>query len=75
MRGNKIGYLCQFSIAPWQYDEEVVRISRKMTRLHEEHADLFISLAKHCVNTGEPIIRPLWYVYEYGNIGVLYYWK
>ncbi len=50
----------QFSIAPWQYDDEVVRISRRMTQLHESHGDLFIQLARESTRTGAPIIRPLW---------------
>ena len=26
----------QFSIVPWQYDEEVVNIAREYVRIHEE---------------------------------------
>ena len=42
----------QYSIAPWQYDEEVVRISKKMTKLHEDHADLLIELARESTRSG-----------------------
>lgn len=52
----------QFSISPWQYDDEVVNIARNMVKLHEEYANTMISLAKNCTETGEPIIRPLWWV-------------
>ena len=37
-------------------------IFRKFIALHTEHAPTIISLAKQRVQTGSPIIRPLWYV-------------
>ncbi|VDI22641.1 Hypothetical predicted protein [Mytilus galloprovincialis] len=52
----------QFSIVPWQYDDEVVNISRKFVQLHEEYSDLIIKLAEESVRTGAPIIRPLWWI-------------
>ena len=53
----------QFSLCPWQYeDPEVLKISKEMTELHEKYADTFIALAKESVETGAPIIRPLWWV-------------
>lgn len=52
----------QFSIPPWAYDDEVVQISRDMVKLHRDNAHLFISLAENAVRTGEPIIRPLWWL-------------
>ncbi len=55
----------QFSITPWQYDQDVIDISHKMTQLHEEYADLMIELAHNCVKTGEPIVRPVWWIAPY----------
>ncbi|KAK7494184.1 hypothetical protein BaRGS_00014657 [Batillaria attramentaria] len=52
----------QFSIAPWLYDEEVTNITRRYTQLHEKYAPTIISLARESVTTGNPIIRPLWWV-------------
>ena len=52
----------QFSIPPWVYESEVVNITRKFTHLHEKYADLFIELALESVETGYPIIRPLWWI-------------
>ena len=52
----------QFSIVPWQYDEEVVNISRKFVKLHEDYSGLIIELAQESVRTGAPIIRPLWWI-------------
>ena len=52
----------QISIPPWHYDEEVVRISKKMLQLHERYASLIIQLAKESAINGYPIVRPLWWV-------------
>lgn len=52
----------QFSIVPWQYDEEVINISIKFTKMHEKYSDLIIELAQESVRTGAPIIRPIWWV-------------
>lgn len=52
----------QFSIPPWLYDEEVVAITQKYVRLHEQYAPTIIALAQEAVATGRPIVRPLWWV-------------
>jgi alpha-glucosidase (family GH31 glycosyl hydrolase) len=52
----------QFSIVPWQYDEEVINITQKFVKLHEEYSNLIIDLANEAVQTGAPIIRPLWWI-------------
>jgi len=52
----------QFSIVPWQYDGEVINITQKFVKLHEEYSDLIIDLANEAVQTGAPIIRPLWWI-------------
>ncbi|XP_071965227.1 myogenesis-regulating glycosidase-like [Antedon mediterranea] len=53
----------QFSIAPWQYDDEVVNISKKMVDIHKDVvAPLVLQLAKDSVMKGYPIIRPLWWI-------------
>nr|QHC34069.1 target of brain insulin-like 1 alpha glucosidase [Platynereis dumerilii] len=52
----------QFSIAPWQYDEEVVDIARNLVKIHEEFADTLIELAHESCETGAPIIRPMWWL-------------
>ena len=51
----------QFSIAPWQYDEEAVAACRKALDLRASYLPLMEALAHHAVATGEPIVRPLWY--------------
>lgn len=53
----------QFSIPPWAYDEEVVEIARKFTALHETLvAPRVLELAGEVLDTGDPIIRPLWWI-------------
>ncbi|XP_051924782.1 myogenesis-regulating glycosidase-like isoform X1 [Hippocampus zosterae] len=53
----------QFSIPPWFYDDEVVDIARKFTKLHETLvAPRVLELAHEVLSTGDPIIRPLWWI-------------
>ena len=52
----------QFSVVPWHYDDEVVDITRTMVALHEEYADLILRLSREAVETGAPIVRPLWWI-------------
>lgn len=53
----------QFSIPPWEYDKEVVEIALKFTLLHETLvAPRVLELAGEVLDTGDPIIRPLWWI-------------
>ncbi|XP_042311260.1 myogenesis-regulating glycosidase [Sceloporus undulatus] len=53
----------QFSIPPWLYDREVIDIALKFTRLHESLvAPLLLELAGEITDTGDPIIRPIWWI-------------
>lgn len=53
----------QFSVPPWEYDSEVVEIARKYTALHESIvAPRVLELAGEVLDTGDPIIRPLWWI-------------
>ncbi|XP_063051208.1 myogenesis-regulating glycosidase isoform X2 [Engraulis encrasicolus] len=53
----------QFSIPPWAYDDGVVEIARKFTALHETLvAPRVLELAGEVLDTGDPIIRPLWWI-------------
>ena len=53
----------QFSIPPWHYKEPLVtQICRDMVNLHESVVFPYLKLfAQKSVETGEPIIRPLWW--------------
>ncbi|XP_020795944.1 myogenesis-regulating glycosidase [Boleophthalmus pectinirostris] len=53
----------QFSIPPWEYGADVVEIARKYTELHQSIvAPRVLELASEVVDTGDPIIRPLWWI-------------
>ncbi|XP_045163189.2 myogenesis-regulating glycosidase-like [Mercenaria mercenaria] len=57
----------QLSVVPWDErfnssDIDVVQIARKFTGLHTNISDIFIKFANLSVLTGEPIIRPLWWI-------------
>lgn len=63
MEANALLPSLQFSISPWQYDNpEVNTIAKKMIALHEEYTPLILELANNAVLTGEPIVRPLWWL-------------
>ncbi|KFP22942.1 putative family 31 glucosidase KIAA1161, partial [Egretta garzetta] len=58
----------QFSIPPWLYDKEVVEIAQKFTELHESLvAPLLLELAGEVTDTGDPIIRPIWWISPRGG--------
>jgi alpha-glucosidase (family GH31 glycosyl hydrolase) len=53
----------QFSIPPWHYkDSNVTKICQSLVVLHEQVVFPFLKLyAGKSTETGEPIIRPLWW--------------
>ena len=52
----------QYSIAPFDFDEEAVRIALKFQELHNQFVPLFVELAEQAKQTGHPIIRPMWWI-------------
>ncbi|XP_019631326.1 PREDICTED: uncharacterized family 31 glucosidase KIAA1161-like [Branchiostoma belcheri] len=53
----------QFSIVPWQYDQEVVDLTLRYIELHETTVTpLILRYADEAIATGDPIIRPLWWI-------------
>jgi alpha-glucosidase (family GH31 glycosyl hydrolase) len=53
--------LLQFSVGPWHFDEETVRLSREASELHLKFAPYIVELAQAAPKTGQPILRPIWY--------------
>jgi myogenesis-regulating glycosidase len=51
----------QFSLVPWAYDQETINICRKYAELHVALADERVGLAHRVVETGDPIIAPLFW--------------
>jgi len=62
LEANALMPAIQLSIPPWQYDDEVVEIARRMLQIREQYADLIVCLAHESKRTGSPIIRPLWWL-------------
>ncbi|BFZ23082.1 hypothetical protein BsWGS_26121 [Bradybaena similaris] len=52
----------QFSVAPWIYDDEVVAIAKKFINIREQYIPMILELAEESVKTGNPLIRPLWWI-------------
>lgn len=59
---NALMPVMQFSIMPWQFGEECAAICKQYTELHLEFAPLFEELAQKTTKTGEPIIRPVFFL-------------
>jgi alpha-glucosidase (family GH31 glycosyl hydrolase) len=53
--------LLQFSVGPWHFDDETVRLSREASELHLKFAPYIVELAQAAPKTGQPILRPIWY--------------
>ncbi len=51
----------QFSLAPWDYGEESDSLCKRYADLHTEFAPTILRIAKEATQTGEPIIRPLFW--------------
>ncbi len=53
----------QFSIAPWQYDQQTTQIALKYVQLHQHYvAPKIVELAEESTKSGDPIIRPVWWI-------------
>ena len=48
---------------PWSYDDETVRIYKRLSRLHLRARALILRLWRRAHRTGIPITRPLWLAY------------
>ncbi len=58
--------MMQFSVAPWRVlDKEHLDICIEMAHLHRKFGSKILALAKKSALTGEPIIRPLNYVFPH----------
>ena len=56
----------QFSIAPWQYDEEVVEIARKAVEIHHTVVTpIVLEAAKKAVTHGKSHLTLLIYTYTF----------
>jgi alpha-glucosidase len=69
IRSAQVHALCpmmQFSISPWRLmkdDPDGQRIIRNIVELRQRFAPKFVELARRAGETGEPMMRPMEYVY------------
>ncbi|MFN2281287.1 MAG: glycoside hydrolase family 31 protein [Anaerolineales bacterium] len=61
-QANVFLQVMQFSLAPWDFGEETNRICRQFAELHLEFVPLLEKFARLAVETGEPIIRPVFWM-------------
>lgn len=55
-----------FSVGPWEYDDEVVKIANDMLSLRETKLETDIKrAAKAALVDGSPMIRPVWWIAPY----------
>ncbi|MBX3065782.1 MAG: glycoside hydrolase [Anaerolineae bacterium] len=52
----------QFSLAPWDYDQETVDICRRYAQLHVDLTEDRLRAARQAVEKGAPVVRPILWV-------------
>lgn len=52
----------QFSHAPWDFDTDAINIAHNMMKIREAIFPTLLEGVSNAVKTGEPIIRPLWWI-------------
>lgn len=62
MQANVFLPTLQFSISPWQFDDETTALALKLTKLHEDYADKIIERFNLAVSRGDPVNPPIWWV-------------
>jgi len=62
MQANAFMPAVQFSLAPWRYDAETVRIVKSILSLRERYQDELLAAARQATVDGTPINRPIWWV-------------
>ncbi len=61
-QANTFLQVMQFSLAPWDFGEETTRICRQYADLHLKFAPVLQKYARQVADTGEPIIRPVFWL-------------
>jgi alpha-glucosidase (family GH31 glycosyl hydrolase) len=59
---NALMPVMQFSIRPWEFGKQCTAICRRYADLHREFTPLFEKLAGEVTKTGDPIIRPVFWL-------------
>jgi hypothetical protein len=61
-QANVFLQVMQFSLAPWDFGEKCNRLCRKYAQLHLEFVPVLEKFARLAAETGEPIIRPVFWL-------------
>jgi len=61
-QANVFLQVMQFSLAPWDFGEKTNRICRQYANLHLDFVPLLDKYARQAVETGDPIIRPVFWL-------------
>jgi len=51
----------QFSFVPWEYGEDVANYAKKLIDVRMEMKELFVKSAERVVESGEPMLKPIWW--------------
>ena len=51
----------QFSLPPWNYDNQTVAIVKDASALRQNFSEITYSLGVESLKTGKPIVHPLWW--------------
>lgn len=52
----------QFSFVPWDFDAETIDLSRNLTKLHEQYADVILERFRLAAESGQPVNPPVWWI-------------
>ncbi|XP_049791427.1 myogenesis-regulating glycosidase-like [Schistocerca nitens] len=52
----------QYSLAPWNFDNETLEICRNMTDLHIQYGPRIVELMEKAVKDGTPVNLPIWWL-------------
>ncbi|OZC11732.1 glycosyl hydrolase, family 31 [Onchocerca flexuosa] len=64
MQANQFLLSMQFSYPPWQYDDETCDIFHRIMQKRNELLNFLIEACKKSCKSGQPVIRPLWWLSE-----------
>lgn len=52
----------QFSVTPWDFDEETVEIAKKFIKLHSDYSEFIIQRFKLAIARRDPVNSPIWWL-------------
>ncbi|CAO1436624.1 unnamed protein product [Diamesa tonsa] len=52
----------QFSVTPWDFDEQTVDIAKKFTKLHLDYSEFILQRFKSGITKRDPVNLPIWWI-------------